>query len=237
MGWIADRSQLKPKEKNPNPPTAHNFESSHVYTCQTLTSFPWKVGSFYNKSMHNVSALLGILIRHLRVKTTSLAVRLQIFFRLFLFIIGKGRSMIKTKHKSYVEINRHLYFLKTTSHLSKINQWENLMVLKCWLPPWVHWNLLEEETAPMTVLAHLWASFSAISFWRALWKACYTEAWRPLQKWPEILLPCSFACFDWCHRIFPTVNRFMFDLVKRCLVWRCLFCPLTINCWKVKKWT
>lgn len=108
MGWIADRNQLKPKEKNPNPPTAHNFENSHVYTCQTLTSFPWKVGSFYNKSMHNVSALLGILIRHLRVKTTSLAVRLQIFFRLFLFIIGKGRSTIFKKQK------------QNTSHMWKL---------------------------------------------------------------------------------------------------------------------
>lgn len=34
-------------------------------------------------------ALSGILIRYLREKTTDLAVRLQIFFRLFLLMTGK----------------------------------------------------------------------------------------------------------------------------------------------------
>lgn len=55
--------------------------------------------------MHNVSALLGILIRHVRVKAIALAVGLKIFFRLFSLVREKGRIPLLKKTMSGIETN------------------------------------------------------------------------------------------------------------------------------------
>lgn len=70
--------------------------------------------------MHNVSVLLGILIRHLRVKT--LAVKLQIFFRLFFFVRGKYTTMFSKITKSGIKANSNFDFMKTNRDLNETNK-------------------------------------------------------------------------------------------------------------------
>lgn len=172
---LVTEASLKKKDKIPT----HNFESSHVCTCQILTSFPWKVDSFYNTFLHNVSALLGILMKCLRVKTK--AVGLQIFFRLFLLVGRMDGIMLLNKNprkpttKSGIETNCNFDFIKTNSEIIK---WENVMLLKHWLGLWVQWNLQRKRTVLSSSWTNIWSCLAI--FWRLMCKALYLQTWKLL---------------------------------------------------------
>lgn len=171
--------------------------------------------------MHNVSALLGILIRQLRVKTTALAVGLQILFRSFLLVRGKDGTLLLKKSKSDIETNWNVDFIKTTSDLSEINKQQNLMVFKCWLPPWVQWSPQGEESVlPWRCWAVAVQIFDPVLLPSSPFEErCGKHITVQLEGFSSSEMARNYFSLlhlhmlNWRHKIFLICNRFMFDLL------------------------